>query len=64
MYFCVKCSGDVPAPRWRLGYHTCTQCGEAEARAYKHCIVPIAKSNYQPITDLNTLKMLNKYAKT
>jgi hypothetical protein len=25
--------------------------------------VPLAKSNYQPVTDLNILKQLNKYAK-
>jgi hypothetical protein len=44
--------------------HTCLVCGEKQARAFKHCIVPMAKSNYQPITDLNTLKQLNKYART
>lgn len=64
MYFCVCCSNDVNPQRWRLGYHTCLQCGESKARSYKHCIVPLAKSNYQPVTDLNTLKQLNKYART
>jgi hypothetical protein len=44
--------------------HTCLVCGEKQARTFKHCIVPMAKSNYQPITDLNTLKQLNKYART
>lgn len=64
MYFCVVCSADVNPQRWRLGHHTCLEHGEQLARQYKHCIVPLAKSNYQPITDLNTLKQLNKYAKT
>ena len=64
MYFCVCCSDDVNPRRWRLGYHTCLRCGDKQARDFKHCIVPLAKSNYQPVTDLNTLKQLNKYART
>jgi ribosomal protein L37AE/L43A len=62
--YCVNCAEPVPTARWKLGYHTCTSCGEKLARAYKHCIVPLAKSNYQPVTDINTLKQLNKYART
>jgi len=61
--YCVTCSDVVAIARWRIGYHTCLQCGEKQARAFKHCIVPMAKSNYQPITDLATLKQLNKYAR-
>lgn len=61
---CVNCAARVLPARWNLGYHTCIKCGEQQARAYKHCIVPLAKSNYQPITDLSTLKQLNKYART
>ena len=64
MYFCVCCGDDVLAARWHLGKHTCLRCGERQAREFKHCIVPLAKSNYQPVTDLNTLKQLNKYART
>lgn len=64
MYFCICCSADVNPQRWQLGKKTCLTCGERVARQYKHCIVPLAKSNYQPVTDLNTLKMLNKYART
>lgn len=63
MYFCVCCSGDVNPKRWQLGYHTCLVCGDKQAKEYKHTIVPLAKSNYQPVTDLNLLKQLNKYAK-
>ena len=64
MYFCVCCGETVAIARWRLGRHTCLTCGERRAKEYKHCIVPMAKSNYQPITDLDTLKQLNKYART
>ena len=64
MYYCVCCGDSVQTARWRLGFHTCLRCGERKAKEYKHCIVPLAKSNYQPITDLNTLKQLNKYART
>jgi predicted nucleic acid-binding Zn-ribbon protein len=64
MYYCVRCGDVVSAARWQLGRKTCLDCGERQARKIKHCIVPLAKSNYQPITDLSILKQLNKYAKT
>jgi hypothetical protein len=62
MYYCT-CGDTVPQKRWQLGYKTCLNCGERRAREYKHCIVPMAKSNYQPVTDLSLLKSLNKYSK-
>lgn len=61
-HYCVNCSEDVNPLRWNLGFKTCLDCGEALARAVKHCIVPMAKSNYQPVTDLKVLKQLNKYS--
>jgi hypothetical protein len=36
----------VPAARWQLGYFTCLICGEAEARAVIHTVLPLHKSNY------------------
>ncbi len=63
MFYCVHCSDDVAPQRWRLGYKSCLPCGDKVAKEFKHCIVPLAKSNYQPVTDLNILKQLNKYAK-
>lgn len=63
MHYCVQCSEDVAPARWALGIHLCLECGERHAREYKHTIVPLAKSNYQPVTDLSVLKQLNKYAK-
>jgi ribosomal protein L37AE/L43A len=60
---CVSCGRQVASARWALGFHFCLDCGEARARAFKHCIVPLAKSNYQPITNLEVLKQLNKYSR-
>jgi hypothetical protein len=34
-------------------------CGESEARAVKHCAVPLNKSNYMLVTDRTTLSQLN-----
>lgn len=59
---CVNCSEPVNKLRWGLGYKTCLDCGEAIARSIKHCIVPLHKSNYQPIRDLNLLKGINSKA--
>lgn len=57
--YCVKCSESVNPNRWNLGFKTCLSCGEKVARSFKHCIVPLHKSNYQPITDLSMLKGIN-----
>lgn len=62
MYHCVSCGLEVRHQRWQLGFKTCLDCGELEARQYRHTIVPLAKSNYQPIRDLSLLRQLNKYA--
>ena len=57
--FCIKCGDDVNPKRVALGYKTCLSCGETLAKQYKHCIVPLHKSNYQPVTDLSLLKGIN-----
>lgn len=54
-----KCGDDVPPKRYSLGYRTCLPCGEKEALQRKHTIVPMPKSNYIVVTDLNLLKGLN-----
>lgn len=59
MYQCVECCNDIADARHALGYKTCLSCGEQEARSYKHCIVPMPKSNYIVVTDLELLKGLN-----
>jgi hypothetical protein len=56
---CVKCGDHVSNGRYALGYKTCMSCGEQEARSYKHTIVPMPKSNYIVVTDLELLKGLN-----
>jgi hypothetical protein len=62
MYDCVICADSIHPLRFRLGFKTCLTCGEVVARTVKHTIVPMAKSNYQPVTDLKILKQLNKYS--
>jgi ribosomal protein L37AE/L43A len=58
-YLCVVCGGFISHARYKLGYKTCLQCGEAAAREKKHTIAPINKSNYMYISDLSQLKQLN-----
>ena len=59
-YLCVRCGNHVSALRWeRAGMHTCLQCGEAQARAVNHTIVPMPKSNYIVVTDHTLLQGLN-----
>jgi hypothetical protein len=53
------CGQPIPTRRWNLGYKLCMECGEAHARTVKHCIVPLHKSNYIPITSLQDLRELN-----
>lgn len=54
-----KCGDDIAPKRYSLGYRTCLPCGEREALQRKHTIVPMPKSNYIVVTDLNLLKGLN-----
>jgi hypothetical protein len=50
----------VPFRRWKAGYFTCLACGEEQARAVKHCIVPMHKSNYVVVSDRNLLSGVNQ----
>ena len=57
---CTGCYGvRVEPPRLRLGYTTCMSCGEKAARAVKHTIAPLNKSNYVMVTDMADLKGIN-----
>lgn len=58
------CGNKVPRRRAELGYKTCLSCGDEQAKKRRHCIVPLAKSNYTVITDITLLKGLNKYVST
>ena len=63
-YQCVDCGSDIANGRYALGYKTCLKCGEKHALKYKHCIVPMPKSNYIVVTDLELLKGLNSSHKS
>jgi ribosomal protein L37AE/L43A len=63
-FCCVVCDSAINRHRYEIGYTTCKSCGEKEARKVRHCIVPMAKSNYIVVTDRELLKQLNKYART
>lgn len=56
---CVECGEAVNARRWALGIHLCMPCGEANAHRVVRCIVPLHKSNYILVTDLEDLKGIN-----
>lgn len=62
MFLCVnpRCQLPVNPLRWTKISRLCMQCGEVRARAQTHCVVPLAKGAYQPITDITLLKGLNK----
>jgi hypothetical protein len=56
---CNRCGDDIDDRRYKIGYKTCLFCGEEDARAYKHTIVPMPKSNYIVVTDMSLLQGLN-----
>ena len=57
---CKWCAQVIAPSRANIGYQTCKPCGERDARAYKHTIVPMHKSNYMPVTDREMLKQLTR----
>ncbi len=56
---CSICDEEYNPRRAALGHKTCLSCGEKLARAVRHTVVPMHKSNYQVITDLSDLKGIN-----
>lgn len=59
-YLCTGCYGGyVPFARYKLGYTTCLECGEAQAKKRRFTVAPMAKSNYMLFTDVDLLKQLN-----
>jgi len=71
VYLCTACHWEkVPYQRWQKGltitdpeekkkYFTCLPCGEEQARAVKHTVVPMHKSNYVPMFNRQDLKGIN-----
>lgn len=58
--YCRWCGHErVPLGREMLGFNTCLDCGERDARKVKHCVVPMNKSNYVMVSDRTLLKQLN-----
>jgi len=49
----------VEPQRKHMTRPTCMACGESEARKVKHCAVPMNKSNYYYVSDMQTLTQLN-----
>lgn len=57
---CLTCYAErVPPARAKLGYKTCMTCGDKAARAVKHTIAPMHKSNYMLFTNMEDLKGIN-----
>ena len=56
---CEKCGKYFSYARAKLGYKICLDCGEVEAKAVKHCVAPMHKSNYMLFTNVEDLKGIN-----
>lgn len=56
---CIECGESFQHERKAIGYDTCTQCGDEDARLVKHTIVPMHKSNYVVVSDKADLKGIN-----
>ena len=61
MIVCL-CGEDIAEARLRLGFRTCLECGERDARdvsrARTRSAVPTHKSNYVPLLGQNAKKVL------
>ena len=56
---CRKCSETITTKRVELGYTTCLDCGDAEAKQVVHTVVPMHKSNYVVVTNFKHLVGIN-----
>ena len=57
---CQECGADYSYARYQIGYNTCLECGEIQARQVIHCTVPMHKSSYVVITSKADLLHLNQ----
>ena len=53
------CGEAINPRRAALGYTTCLDCGDKEARGVRHCVAPLNKSNYVLISNPADLRGLN-----
>jgi ribosomal protein L37AE/L43A len=56
---CLQCGDEFDVARYKLGLRTCMVCGDKLAHKVRRCIVPMHKSNYVMLTDMNDLKGIN-----
>ena len=56
---CVYCIKQVPIKRHDIGYVTCLDCGDKQARSVKHTVVPMHKSNYVVVSNPRDLIGIN-----
>ena len=56
---CLRCGDVYSAKRSNAGYRLCLPCGEDESRTTRRTVVPMHKSNYMLITNLDDLKGIN-----
>ena len=56
---CNVCAAPYATKRANAGYNVCMPCGDAVARASIRTVVPMHKSNYILVTDLDDLKGIN-----
>lgn len=57
--YCRRCGDLYPAARARLGYDVCLPCGDKRAHMVSWAAVPLSKSNYVLVTNMEELKQLN-----
>jgi predicted nucleic acid-binding Zn-ribbon protein len=51
MAYCTKCGDDYPQGRRNLGYTTCLECGDKQARLVTFTVMPAySKGAYQLIS--------------
>ena len=56
---CNTCGEAFSERRAALGYKTCLNCGDKQARAVKHCTVPGHKQGYMVVTNRAELIGIN-----
>jgi hypothetical protein len=58
---CKLCGDTYDSGRFDIGYAFCMPCGDeiATRKSKSYTIVPMNKSNYMMVTDMNILKQLN-----
>ena len=55
---CITCGEEFPLARYKLKYKVCIGCAEKQPQPTR-TVVPMHKSNYMMITDLEDLKGIN-----